>query len=232
MDAAHRFTPDPLPQASLVDLTDVQATDRHPAAASVTKRALDIVAASLGLILAAPLIALVAIIIRMTSPGPALFRQARVGRDGRDFTILKLRSMRAGDDTAHRAHALSLIVDADAGPADNGTYKLTDPRVTRIGRIIRATSIDELPQLWNVIRGDMSLVGPRPMLDWEFEHVCGRHRDRVLARPGMTGLWQVSGRSDLSTHEMLDLDVQYLDSWSWWRDVGILARTPFALVSR
>ncbi len=207
---------------------------RHSAVAtSAAKRAVDVVLAGTALVALSPLMALVWLAVTTTSRGPGLFRQERVGLGGDTFTIVKFRSMTIdNDDSEHRAHAISLIVDPSAPPTDNGTYKLTDCRVTKVGAAIRATSIDELPQLWNVVRGDMSLVGPRPMLDYEFEHVTGRHRDRTLARPGMTGLWQVSGRSDLSTREMLDLDVAYVDEWSLLGDLRILVRTPLALLSR
>ena len=213
-------------------MTTIVAT-RHDIAGSTAKRAVDVTLASLALVLLSPVMAAAWLAVRCTSRGPGLFSQERVGLHGEPFTIYKFRSMRVdGDDSEHRAHAVALIVDPDAERTDNGTFKLTDCRVTRVGKLIRATSIDELPQLWNVVRGDMSLVGPRPMLDYEDEHVTGRHRERTNARPGMTGLWQVSGRSDISTREMLDLDVQYVEEWSFVRDVVILLKTPLALVGR
>ncbi len=194
---------------------------------------MDVVVASVVLGAAAPILAASAVLIRLTSPGPVVFRQMRVGLDGQLFEMLKLRSMVVdGDDESHRSYAISKLTDPDAGPTDNGTFKLDDPRVTPVGRLLRRTSIDELPQLINVLRGDMSLVGPRPMLDWEFEHVHGDHRERVATRPGITGLWQVRGRSRLSTLQMLDLDMEYVRSWRQVLDVRILLRTPFALLSR
>lgn len=198
------------------------------------KRAIDIVGATVGLVLAAPVIAVAAAAIRLTSRGPAIFRQARVGRHEQPFTILKLRTMTVGnDDTEHRAYATRLLTDA-ATPPDgaDGAYKLTnDPRVTRIGAVLRRFSLDELPQLVNVLRGDMSLVGPRPALDWEVALYSDHHRTRAAVRPGCTGLWQVSGRSRLTTLQMLDLDATYASTWSVAGDLAILARTPVVLVS-
>ncbi len=205
----------------------------HPATTSSAKRATDVIVASIALLVTAPVIAVAALLIRATSPGPIVFRQPRVGLDGEHFEMLKLRSMTVdGDDGPHRDYSIHKLVDPDAAPTANGTFKLDDPRVTSIGRLLRRTSIDELPQLVNVLRGEMSLVGPRPMLDWEFEHVRGVHRERVATRPGITGLWQVEGRSRLSTLEMLDLDVTYIDTWRPGLDLRILARTPCALLSR
>ena len=207
------------------------APPTQPAASPVT-RAVDMVGAACLLVLSAPLILFCMLLVRLTSPGPALFRQQRVGFGGESFEMLKIRTMTDGNDRHHREYVKALLTEPDAPPAANGSYKLDDPRVTPVGSVLRKLSIDELPQLWNVVRGDMSLVGPRPMLDWEFELVTGAHRRRVEVHPGMTGLWQVSGRSALTMREMLDLDVEYVDSRSVSRDLAILARTPFALLSR
>lgn len=196
------------------------------------KRLIDILGAGAALIILSPLLAATAIAVRLTTPGPVLFRQTRIGRDGHEFEMLKFRSMFVdNDDSAHRAYASMLLTQPDAGPGtDDAIFKLDDPRVTTVGRFIRRYSIDELPQLWNVLAGSMSLVGPRPMLDWEIELLSERHLRRLDAKPGCTGLWQVSGRSTLSSLEMLDADLDYIDGWSPRRDIEILFRTPAAVL--
>jgi lipopolysaccharide/colanic/teichoic acid biosynthesis glycosyltransferase len=197
---------------------------------------LDRVLAALGLVLAAPVLAVSAIAIRLTSRGPALFRQARVGLGGEPFDVLKLRTMRVASspehDAAHRAMCEQEIrhPHLPAGTSD-GLYKLEDdPRVTPVGRVLRRLSIDELPQLVNVLRGEMAIVGPRPMLPWEFELCSEHHRARVAVRPGLTGLWQVRGRNRLSMGQMLDVDLEYVQTRSLPGDLGILARTLAVLV--
>jgi len=183
------------------------------------KRAMDIVLAATGLILSAPLMGLVALFIRWDSPGPILFRQVRVGRDGRLFTLYKFRSMRVG---AEEEKAQLQDLNEATGPL----FKIRDdPRLTRVGRILRRLSIDELPQLWNVLRGDMSLVGPRPPVPSEVEQYLPWHRKRLAIDPGMTGLWQVSGRSELTFDEMVMLDLYYAENWSLWLDFKIILRT-------
>ena len=183
------------------------------------KRAMDIVLAAAGLVLTAPLMALVALLIRWDSPGPILFRQVRVGRDGRLFTLYKFRSMRVG---AEEEKARLQALNEATGPL----FKIRDdPRLTRVGRLLRRLSIDELPQLWNVLRGDMSLVGPRPPVPSEVEQYQPWHRKRLAIDPGMTGLWQVSGRSELTFDEMVMLDLYYAENWSLWLDFKIILRT-------
>jgi exopolysaccharide biosynthesis polyprenyl glycosylphosphotransferase len=182
------------------------------------KRAMDIVGAGLGLLLLLPVGALVAIAVRLDTPGPVFFRQRRVGRGGRTFEMIKFRSMIDGAE-AQRA-ALEAFNESD------GIFKLSvDPRVTRIGRWLRRTSIDELPQLLNVFRGDMSLVGPRPLIVDEDRLVEGRHRERLQLPPGMTGPWQVLGPSRPPLGEMVKTDYLYAANWSLWTDVKILLRT-------
>jgi lipopolysaccharide/colanic/teichoic acid biosynthesis glycosyltransferase len=196
------------------------------------KRALDLVLTLSVLLVAAPIMLMAAILIRLTSRGPALYRQTRIGLGERPFTMLKLRTMRIdGDDAAHRAfNRRELLGDTDAGTSD-GAFKLEhDPRITPVGRFLRRFSIDELPQLFNVINGDMSLVGPRPSLPWEVELYTPEQRRRHGCVPGITGLWQVSGRSRLSMPEMLALDVAYLECQSLLLDIWILLRTPYALL--
>lgn len=183
------------------------------------KRAMDIALAATGLVLSAPLMALVAVLIRWDSPGPILFRQVRVGRDGRLFTLYKFRSMRVG---AEEEKARLQALNEATGPL----FKIRDdPRLTRVGRLLRRLSIDELPQLWNVLRGDMSLVGPRPPVPSEVEQYQPWHRKRLAIDPGMTGLWQVSGRSELTFDEMVMLDLYYAENWSLWLDFKIILRT-------
>jgi len=190
------------------------------------KRAIDVAGSALLLLAAAPLLGLFAALIKLDSRGPVLFRQIRVGRDGRHFRIYKFRTMVA--DAEERKAALAGRVDRQ------GLFKLVDdPRVTRFGRLLRRTSLDELPQLFNVLRGEMSLVGPRPLIPVEDEMVGGWHRRRLHLDPGMTGLWQVLGSSRIPLREMLALDYLYIVNWSVWQDVQIMLRTvPFVLRRR
>lgn len=198
------------------------------------KRTVDIVLAGLLLLALSPLLLAIAAAIRLSSPGPALFRQDRVGHRLNPFVILKFRTMyQDNDDTVHRAYVRAMLT-GEAAPADpeRGIYKLThDPRVTRIGSLLRRTSLDELPQLINVLRGHMSLVGPRPVLPWEAELFEPRHRVRFAAKPGMTGLWQVSGRSVLTMQQALDLDVSYVRRRSMALDLVTLLRTIRVVLS-
>jgi lipopolysaccharide/colanic/teichoic acid biosynthesis glycosyltransferase len=182
------------------------------------------------LLLAAPVLLAVALAIRLDSPGPVLFRQARIGRGGRLFTVLKFRTMRHGAPTeAHQRYIAQLATTPQS--AGGGLQKLTnDPRVTRVGSFLRRTSLDELPQLVNVVLGQMSVVGPRPALAYELEHYEPEHFERFSVRPGLTGLWQVSGRSAIGFVGMLELDAQYARTSTLWLDLKILARTPIALL--
>jgi exopolysaccharide biosynthesis polyprenyl glycosylphosphotransferase len=191
------------------------------------KRAVDLAGAAVGLALGGPLMAAIALLVRLDTPGPALYRQLRVGRDGRHFTMLKFRSMVDGAD----AQRMALARQGDAG----GLFKLADdPRVTRIGRFLRRTSLDELPQLWNVLRGEMSLVGPRPLVIEEDQRVAGWHRRRLHLTPGMTGPWQVMGSATVRVplQDMVTIDYLYVANWSLWVDIKILARTISHVVSR
>jgi exopolysaccharide biosynthesis polyprenyl glycosylphosphotransferase len=182
------------------------------------------VAASVGLLLLLPALVVVAVLVRADSPGPALYRQVRVGRDGRRFTMYKFRSMSSSAD----AERLDLT---GRNESDGVLFKIhADPRITRIGGAMRRWSIDEVPQLWNVVRGDMSLVGPRPALPEEVALYDVDPTRRLAVKPGLTGLWQVSGRSDLSWAEAVRLDVRYVDNWSLRLDVAILLRTVRAVV--
>lgn len=200
------------------------------------KRLFDATLASFLTILTAPVIVLAGIAIVLDDGLPILFRQKRIGVRGEPFEMLKLRTMRRNcDDITHRAFTSSWIQDSKGIKGTNSAgkvkYKLTDdPRVTRVGRVFRRFSIDELPQLWNVIQGQMSLIGPRPGMPYELENYKKWHRRRLDAPPGITGLWQVSGRNELSFDEMVRLDVQYLEDWSLLGDLKILARTLPAMI--
>jgi len=183
------------------------------------KRLMDIAGAALGMTLGSPLLALIAIAIRLDSRGPIIFRQTRVGADGKRFKILKFRSMYQGAEQ-------ELEELRDLSEVDGPIFKMRDdPRVTPVGRFLRRTSLDELPQLWNVIRGEMSLVGPRPPIPAEVGEYMEWHKKRLEVRPGMTGLWQVSGRSLMSFDEQCLLDIYYIENWSLWLDFQILLRT-------
>ena len=187
----------------------------------VVKRSLDIAVAGLALVGLSPLLALIAVFIKLDSPGPALFRQQRPGRDMRLFTVLKFRTMRLGSDSLRPQDFASLGYGPDQ-------KQRADPRITRVGRLLRRFSLDELPQFINVLKGDMSLVGPRPLLGWELPASDLMARAGVL--PGITGLWQVSGRSDLSFTEMLDLDLEYVRRRSLLLDLKIILKTLPAML--
>lgn len=199
------------------------------------KRVLDMVVSSLALVPLAPLLVVAAIAVRVSSRGPIFFRQERVGYRGKLFTIWKFRTMRAGsDDSVHRAYVRAMLAGGENGRHGRmGLHKLDDDRVTRVGRVLRRTSVDELPQLFNVLRGDMSLVGPRPVLPWEAELFSQSERLRFDVRPGITGLWQVSGRSRLTMRQALELDCAYVVQQRFLLDVKILLKTiPVVLRAR
>lgn len=211
------------------DLTVNSPVGRSPS--RLLKRSVDITVSATALVVLSPLLLLIAVAVKLTSDGPILFRQTRVGQFGRLFVITKFRTMDVNNnDWEHREFVLALLQDPSAGPVEDGTYKLIDSRVTRTGSLLRRFSLDELPQLWNVLRGDMSLVGPRPMLPWEWELLGPAHRQRGRVPPGCTGLWQVAGRNLVSTMEMLALDLAYVNRCSFWKDIIILARTPLVVL--
>jgi exopolysaccharide biosynthesis polyprenyl glycosylphosphotransferase len=197
------------------------------------KRAIDFTGALLGLIVSAPLFLAVALLVRRDSPGPIFFRQTRLGLDKKEFTALKFRTMYTDtDDSLHRAYIISTM-DTSAAPQRNGLYKLErNDDITRVGRWLRKTSLDELPQLINVLRGDMSLVGPRPCLDYETDHFEPQHFERFLVPAGLTGLWQVTARSHSTFREALDMDVAYVRGWSLGLDLRLLFRTPGLMLRR
>ena len=194
-----------------------------------TKRALDASIAFLALLVAAPILLLIAMLIRVTSTGPVLFRQTRIGAGGRSFVMLKFRTMkdRCSDDL-HREYVTDLL--NGAATQKDGLFKLhNDPRITAVGRALRKLSLEELPQLINVLRGEMSLVGPRPSLPWELRMFPAWAYRRLEVLPGVTGLWQVGGRNRLTMLQGLELDVQYVEQRSLWLDLRIIAKTPIAL---
>lgn len=201
------------------------------------KRAVDIVGSLLALIVLSPVFLAAALAVKLTSRGPVIFRQQRLGYGSRPFTFLKFRSMYENNDPAiHQEFVAKLISGADQGAGEKpqgGAFKIqADPRVTRVGRFLRKSSLDELPQFINVLRGEMSLVGPRPPVPYEVDRYDIWHRHRLLAaKPGITGLWQVEGRSRVRFDEMVRLDLRYAANWSLWLDFKILLSTPLAVFS-
>ncbi len=211
---------------------DQEASNEPGQSGYSLKRAIDVLGAAAGIVALAPLMLATAIAVRASSPGPVIFKQTRVGRHGMPFAFYKFRSMYCNsDDRIHRDYVASLIKGdlsaANQGDSDKPLYKLkADPRITRVGRFIRKTSIDELPQLFNVLKGDMSLVGPRPPVPYEVEKYQSWHLRRLFeARPGITGLWQVEGRSKTSFDEMVRLDLRYISNCSLRLDLKILIKT-------
>jgi lipopolysaccharide/colanic/teichoic acid biosynthesis glycosyltransferase len=216
---------------------DLVEHDRARKASSVAKRVMDIAGSALALVAFAPLFLTIAIAIRVSSRGPVFFRQKRIGQFGACFVFLKFRSMYVNNDpSVHEKYVRELIAgqaerQASTGHGE-GVYKLVDdPRVTSVGNFLRRTSLDELPQLLNVFKGEMSLVGPRPPVPYEVGAYDLWHRRRLLeVKPGMTGLWQVSGRNRIKFDEMVRLDLTYARNWSPWMDIKILLRTPRAVL--
>lgn len=221
--------------SSLADTVDAIAEPlaRGLGLQEMVMRALDVAVASILLVLLVPLFGAIALAIRLDSPGRAIFRQRRVGRGGQLFTVLKFRTMHcdAGEAT-HRAYVRQFIGTGVHHVEDGTLYKLVDDRITGVGRFLRKTSLDELPQLWNVVRGQMSLVGPRPVVPYEADLYPEWYHRRFHVMPGMTGLWQVSGRSLLTYEEMVGLDIEYVRRRSLRLYLLILARTLPALVFR
>ena len=216
---------------------ELERRDRVRRSFNIVKRGMDILGSSLALIAATPLFLLFALAIKLTSKGPVFFRQQRIGQYGERFWLLKFRSMYEDNDPGmHKEYVRQLIVGVAQKHAGNGNgeavYKMTrDSRITRIGALLRRTSLDELPQFINVLRGEMSLVGPRPPIDYEVESYELWHRQRLLeAKPGITGLWQVNGRNRIGFDEMVRLDLRYARTWSPWLDLKILLLTPKAML--
>lgn len=198
------------------------------------KRAVDIVGAGLGCLLVSPLMALCAIGIRLTSEGPILFQQRRIGTDGNEFRMLKFRTMRHGSDEAvHRKHMKRYIKGESVTEDPDGCAKISDDdRVVPFGAFLRRWSLDELPQFLNVLAGTMSLVGPRPSVHYELEFYQDWHRERLVVKPGITGLWQVYGRGGTTFDEMTRTDIRYVRNWSLWQDLKLIVLTVPAVLGR
>jgi exopolysaccharide biosynthesis polyprenyl glycosylphosphotransferase len=216
---------------------DIQWAGKSRRVSRVIKRMIDIVGSIAALLVFSPILGAIAIAVKLTSKGPILFRQARVGQHGITFQFLKFRSMRPDSDPkVHREFINEFIrgsANAPQGQTGPKMFKITDdPRVTRVGKFIRKTSLDELPQFWNVLRGEMSLVGPRPPIPYELEAYRPWHKRRILEiKPGITGLWQIYGRSRTTFDEMVRLDLRYARTWSVLMDLKILIQTPRAMFS-
>lgn len=206
-------------------------TTRYYGSLGRVKRALDLVLGAVILVLVSPVMLLITLLVKQSSPGPVLFVQERLGRDGQPFRFYKFRSMaHNSDDAIHRQFAAMFINGDKSGCAESNegeeVFKLKrDPRITPIGGFLRRTSLDELPQLFNIVKGEMSLIGPRPPIAYELENYQPWHMERLKAVPGLTGLWQVSGRSSVSFEEMVRLDVRYINEWSPLLDLKILLKT-------
>ena len=218
---------------------DFPEKERAKKIAIYFKRIVDIIGSSLGILIFSPFFILIPVCIKLTSRGPVLFRQERVGQNRRTFTFLKFRSMYINnDENVHKEFVRKLIAKKMTGEGDekNAGQKVfkiqNDSRVTTVGKILRKTSLDELPQFINVLRGEMSLVGPRPPIPYELEKYAIWHLRRVLeVKPGISGLWQVEGRSSTSFDEMVRLDLQYATNWSVWLDIKLMLKTPWVMVA-
>jgi lipopolysaccharide/colanic/teichoic acid biosynthesis glycosyltransferase len=198
---------------------------------SRSKRVLDIASALVLLVASSPIWLVASVLVLISSPGPILFRQERVGARGKTFTCLKFRTMHVGlGDEAHRKLVIGMMTSNERSDGRARPYKLVDdPRVIPACRWLRRTSLDELPQLINVLRGEMSMVGPRPPLPYEVERYKDWQQERLSVRPGITGLWQVSGRNRMTYNEMCAKDIEYIQSWSILSDLAIMARTPWVM---
>ena len=206
-------------------------TTRYYSSTGKLKRAFDLLVSLMGLFVTAPLMLVIALFIKQSGPGPVFYIQERLGRDGRPFRFYKFRSMQHNsDDAIHRQFAAMFINGDNEGCADTNqgeeVFKMKeDPRVTSIGAWLRKTSLDELPQLFNIIKGEMSLVGPRPPISYEIENYQPWHMERLKAVPGLTGIWQVSGRSLVSFDDMVRMDIRYINQWTFWQDFAIILKT-------
>jgi exopolysaccharide biosynthesis polyprenyl glycosylphosphotransferase len=220
--ASERLTVRPLGRFPTVSVDPV----RRGGWRALAKRSFDVIASALGLLFLAPLLLMLGALVKVTSPGPVVFAHERIGLKGRRFRIYKLRTMVLG--------AEQMLIDLRAdNEAAGPLFKIRDdPRVTHVGRVLRRLSLDELPQLWNVLKGDMSLVGPRPALPTEMEAWTPEVHQRLHVKPGLTGMWQVSGRSSASFEEYVRLDLYYVDNWSLWSDLAILVKTVPTVLAR
>lgn len=222
--------------ANIALYPEIQKREESKKISLGVKRCIDIVGSGLALICGAPIFGAIALAIKVTSKGPVLFKQERLGHFGRPFVVLKFRSMRTNcDPQIHKKYVHQFIAGRVEDNSDDNKkpiFKIQeDPRITSVGKFLRKTSLDELPQFWNVLRGDMSLVGPRPPIAYEYKAYEVWHRRRVLEiKPGITGLWQVEGRSRIRFDDMVRLDLKYARGWSVWLDLKILAQTPGAVI--
>jgi lipopolysaccharide/colanic/teichoic acid biosynthesis glycosyltransferase len=230
-DGDHRDGNSPIDETLYPDLRERNDASKLP---GLAKRAIDILGSALAIIVFSPLFILIAAAVKLTSRGPVLFKQERVGGYGRRFTFLKFRSMKCVNDSSIHQDYIRRFIAGEIGKSHGGAFKIkNDPRLTRIGGFLRKSSLDELPQLINVLKGEMSLVGPRPAIPYEIDLYQAWHRGRFLeVKPGITGLWQVTGRSRTTFDEMVRLDLQYAKQWSLWLDIKILLQTPRAVLSR
>jgi exopolysaccharide biosynthesis polyprenyl glycosylphosphotransferase len=211
--------------------SDEQKNSKAKSGAAI-KRAIDVAGSLAALVVLSPVLIIIAALVKITSEGPVFFRQKRIGQYGKDFTFLKFRSMYVNNDPAIHKEYIQNLIGKKVSDSE-GTYKIkNDPRVTSVGKWLRKTSLDEVPQFINVLKGEMSLVGPRPPIPYEFESYSLWHRRRILeAKPGITGEWQVHGRSRTSFDEMVRMDLRYIRHQSLWLDLKILLKTPFAVFS-
>jgi exopolysaccharide biosynthesis polyprenyl glycosylphosphotransferase len=201
------------------------------------KRVIDIVGAVIGTLVLLPIFLIAAVLIKLTSPGPVFFKQIRVGKEGKEFTFYKLRSMMSGDDSKYREYLRAFVEDGREAGVDNKGHKvykiMDDPRITSFGHFLRRTSLDEFPQIINVLKGHMSLVGPRPCLPYEWELYTDWEKARLSVTPGLTGLWQVTGRSNVTFHDMVLLDLYYISNWSFLWDLKLILQTiPVILLGK
>lgn len=199
----------------------------------IVKRLLDLMGSTIGIILYLPIFIIISICIKLTSKGPIVFSQTRLGENAKPFTFYKFRTMYVDNDRIHDQEFVKNLIDGKYGTiGENPTYKLKhDPRVTPFGRLLRVTSLDELPQLINVLKGDLSLVGPRPPLPYEYDNYKEWHKERLSIKPGITGLWQVTGRSSTTFDEMVQLDIEYVRKHSLILDIKILIKTMYVVIS-
>ena len=197
------------------------------------KRVGDVALSAVWLIVLSPAIAIIALLVALDSPGPVIYRHRRIGRGGKPFAMYKFRSMVAGGDDTEYLHYLAELIESDRNGVKNGLpYRKMngDPRVTRMGRLLRKYYLDELPQLWNVLKGEMSLAGPRPHVQFEVDHYRPHQRLRLSARPGCTGLWQVAGKADCTFDQLIDLDLEYIEGWSLLLDLQIILKTAMLMI--
>jgi lipopolysaccharide/colanic/teichoic acid biosynthesis glycosyltransferase len=207
-----------------------ESTQGDRRAYEIAKRTIDLAITSLALVLLSPAWAVIAVLVQATSPGPALFSRTVVGRGGRRFSYYKFRSMRQGDDTEHLEWLRDFVVNDKAYVGSEFKVR-NDPRITPLGKLLRRTSLDEVPQLINVLRGEMSLVGPRPPIEFEYELYDDNARQRLAVKPGITGLYQVTARSAVPFSEMLRFDLEYIERRSVWLDFRIMLITPIRMIT-